>query len=200
MVPVKALLVVALLALLAPAALAAPGASVTWDTTVKSDGQPARSTGEVGWTRVAARAETPAGWQAADVQTSCVPDLEADCDTVIDCEPGTLNCYASRHHRPPFPCRWVPPANGSAGHMVCNVNQTGPSPDPNPGPGLPAAECGDLLSPAACQAVPRAGDSPDQGCRRALAAATCDALLLVPQPGAACREVFAPRVCQAGRQ
>lgn len=183
------------LALLVPPAAAGPTGSVTWDTTLLADGDAAAHTqGSLGGERLYARLDSAAGWQFADVQTSCIPDLEAECDTVVDCEPGSLNCWATRRERPPFPCRWVPPGNGSEGHIVCNFpNQT--EPEPEPGPAVPSAACEDVLSRNACRALPRQGDDPAQACRRALARDVCDALPPQRAVTDACREVFAARVC-----
>ncbi|HEV8359136.1 MAG TPA: hypothetical protein VGR28_01635 [Candidatus Thermoplasmatota archaeon] len=68
---------------------------------------------------VAARADSPAGWQAAEASSACVPDYDSACDTVADCEPGTFNCWATRHPRDPW-CVQQPD-----GSMHCQVSDEG---------------------------------------------------------------------------
>lgn len=179
-------------------ALPSPTASVTWDTRGFADGEDAvRSQGEVSDDRAYARLDSPAGWQFVDLRSACVPDLDAQCDTEVNCEEiGSTNCWATRRPRPDFPCRWVPPGNGTEGYIVCEFPQPDPEPEPQPGPQVPA--CRDAFSGGVCDRAPQPQEPPAETCGRLFAPMVCAALPAMPaMPDlrAACREVFAERVC-----
>jgi hypothetical protein len=108
---VPALLLVAAL-LLTPSAMTADVASETLGVAAHAelDGDGAR-----------ARADSPAGWQQADVAAACLPDWDSQCDTEADCLPDSLNCWATRRPRESGPCHYAPD-----GTLHCHVDDPEP--------------------------------------------------------------------------
>lgn len=100
-------------------ALASPSFSVGIEAHAWAAGQRAGLAAEAADEGLLAKAESPLGSQLLDVRSACVPDWDAACDTELECEPGTLNCWVTRRPRPPWPCEVQPD-----GGMRCRTNGT----------------------------------------------------------------------------
>lgn len=194
-------LLVTAMTLAAPAAGLDPGARA--DVTLLVDGHPVRVRGDASEEGAFLRVDSEAGWQFVDVRSECVPDLDGDCDTVVNCQEGTANCYIMRRPRPPFPCVIRPD-----GSMLCDFNGTDPNqtepPEPQPiFPTPPLPGCEDALSEAACAVAPHPGDDAAAACRRLVADAVCDGPPGMPEAPAppssaeeACLRHFHRSLCQ----
>jgi len=54
------------------------------------------------------------GRQGAGLHWDCAPDQDSRCDTLVDCTPGTWDCWATRQQREGWQCRV-----GEDGLMYC---------------------------------------------------------------------------------